>query len=51
MNKNQVWFAVAIFGVFISLLISMIVEGVRAHRARERELDEMAKQNDPRLRK
>lgn len=34
--------------VLLSLIVSMIVEYVRGRRAKDRELDEMANQNDPR---
>ena len=42
---------VVIFAVFTALLISLLVEGIMMHRQRNRELDDMAKQNDPRRKK
>ena len=48
---NYFWPVVIIFSVFMALLISLLVEGIMMHRQRNRELDDMAKQNDPRRKK
>lgn len=47
---NSVTFALwcAAGFVLLTLIVSMIVEYVIGVRAKDRELDEMAKQNDPR---
>ena len=48
---NYFWPVVVIFAVFTALLISLFIEGIMMHRQRNRELDDMAKQNDPRRKK
>ena len=48
---NYFWPGVIIFSAFVALLASLIVEGIMMHRQRNRELDDMAKQNDPRRKK